>query len=161
MLKVFSSLTIFLYMFLVLLLFALVKKKGYFKCSKHPNKTQDVTAIANEVIHLKSMMADKSGVEFKLTYSRCHEDKDSHSLLASMINFILVHRKNKELKDPTFRRMNEVECLFHSTPQVPGSISVILSHKPIAGILQMHQEQVHRQSRHQEVCPMSGGHGPD
>ena len=35
-----------------------------------------------------------------------------------MINYILVHRKNKEMKAPTFRRMNEVECLFHSTPQV-------------------------------------------
>lgn len=39
-------------------------------------------------------------------------------MLASMINYILVHRKNKELKAPTFRRMNEVECVFHTTPQV-------------------------------------------
>ena len=65
-LKTLSSLTIFLYMFLVLLLFALVKKKGYFKCSKHPNNPQEVSAIGNEVVHLKSLMADKSGVEFKV-----------------------------------------------------------------------------------------------
>ena len=57
-------------------------------------------------------------ISVQFTYSQCHEDKDSHSMLASMINYILVHRKNKELKAPTFRRMNEVECLFHSTPQV-------------------------------------------
>ena len=55
-------------MFLVLLLFALVKKKGYFKCSKHPNNPQDVAAIGNEIVHLKSMMADKRGVEFKVCY---------------------------------------------------------------------------------------------
>ena len=33
-----------------------------------------------------------------MTYSQCHEDKDSHSMLASMINYILVHKKNKELR---------------------------------------------------------------
>lgn len=65
------SLTIFLYMFLVLLLFALVKKKGYFKCSKHPNNPTEVAAIGNEVIHLKSLMADKSGVEFKVCRMVC------------------------------------------------------------------------------------------
>ena len=60
------SLTIFLYMFLVLLLFALVKKKKYFKCSKHPNNPQEVAAIGHEVVHLKSLMANKSGVDFKV-----------------------------------------------------------------------------------------------
>ena len=53
-------------MFLVLLLFALVKKKKYFKCSKHPNNPQEVAAIGNEVVHLKSLMANKSGVDFKV-----------------------------------------------------------------------------------------------
>ena len=53
-------------MFLVLLLFALVKKKKYFKCSKHPNNSQEVATIAHEVVHLKSLMANKSGVDFKV-----------------------------------------------------------------------------------------------
>ena len=39
-------------------------------------------------------------------------------MIASMINYILSHKCNKKLKDTTFSRMNEVECMFHSTPQV-------------------------------------------
>ena len=62
------SLTIFLYMFLVLLLFALVKKKEYFKCTKHSHKQQDIAAIATEVSYLRSLMVDKSGIEFKVFY---------------------------------------------------------------------------------------------
>ena len=53
-------------MFLVLLMFALVKKKKYFKCSKHPNNPQEVAAIGQEVMHLKGLMANKSGVDFKV-----------------------------------------------------------------------------------------------
>ena len=48
-------------MFLVLLMFALVKKKKYFKCSKHPNNPQEVATIGQEVMHLKGLMANKSG----------------------------------------------------------------------------------------------------
>ena len=57
-------------MFLVLLLFALVKKKKYFKCSEHPNNPQEVAAIGNKVAHLKSLMANKSGVDFKVLKAR-------------------------------------------------------------------------------------------
>ena len=38
-------------------------------------------------------------------------------MIATMINFILSHTCNRPLKDETFKRMNDVECLFHSTPQ--------------------------------------------
>ena len=39
-------------------------------------------------------------------------------MMASMINFILSHKCNKHLKDTTFRRMNEVESMFHTSPEV-------------------------------------------
>ena len=60
------SLTIFLYMFLVLLLFALVKKKEYFKCRKHPNNPHDMATVGAEILKLRTLMADKSGVNFKV-----------------------------------------------------------------------------------------------
>ena len=61
------SLTIFLYMFLVLLLFALVKKKEYFKCRKHPNNPHDMATVGAEVLKLRTLMTDKSGVNFKVS----------------------------------------------------------------------------------------------
>lgn len=55
---------------------------------------------------------------FQVAYSECHVDRDSHQMMASMINFILAHKCNKYLKHTTFQRMNEVETMFHHSPQV-------------------------------------------
>jgi len=111
------SLSIFAYMFLVLLLFAIIKNRGYFKCKDHPDDPDAIKATGNEIVILKSLMSNSNSNEFKLMYSECHEDKNSHSIMAAMINFIFSFRLNSELKNPTFQRMNEVENLYHSTPQ--------------------------------------------
>lgn len=111
------SLSIFAYMFIVLLLFAIVKNRGYFKCKNHPDDPEEIKATGNEIVLVKSLMSDSNNNEFKLMYSECHEDKTAHSIMAAMINYILSFRLNAALKNPTFRRMNEVENLYHSTPQ--------------------------------------------
>lgn len=80
---------------------------------------------------------------FQLIYSECHEDKDSHSMMASMINFILSHKCNKHLKDTTFRRMNEVESMFHTSPEVnlPFTDQIIIICKLfVSELLQVHQK---------------------
>ena len=111
---------------LVLLLFAIVKKKGYFKCDKHIYDKQDIATLSTQVLHLRKLMVDKSGIDFKLAYTECHVDKDSHQMMASMINYILAHKCNKYLKHTTFQRMNEVETMFHHSPQVKSNIEDLL-----------------------------------
>jgi len=111
------SLLIFAYMFIVLLLFAIIKNQGYFKCKNHPDDPEEIKATGNEIVHVKSLMSDPNNTQFKLMYSECHEDRTAHSIMAAMINYILSFRLNNALKNPTFLRMNEVENLYHSTPQ--------------------------------------------
>ena len=60
------SSTIFLYMAAILLLFAIVKKRGYFKCDKHVYDKQDIATYSSQLSHLRSLMVDKSGIEFKV-----------------------------------------------------------------------------------------------
>ena len=51
----------------VLFLFAIVKKRGYFKCDKHIYDKQDILTYSSQLSHLRSLMVDKSGIEFKVT----------------------------------------------------------------------------------------------
>ena len=63
------SSTIFIYMAAVLFLFAIVKKRGYFKCDKHIYDKQDILTYSSQLSHLRSLMVDKSGIEFKVKLS--------------------------------------------------------------------------------------------
>jgi len=112
------SLVIFVYMFLVLLLFGIVKKKEFFKCKKHPYNEREVKSISKEINNLKSMMTrNDGGDEFMVKYSSCHDDKAQHSFLAALITYILSFRMESYLRHQTFLKINEVETLYHATPE--------------------------------------------
>ena len=63
-----SSLTIFLYMFLIFIVVVLGKKNNYFKSLKNRDNPREV--FADEITHLKSLMTDQTGADFKVVISR-------------------------------------------------------------------------------------------
>ena len=44
-----------------------MKKEEYFKCKEHHHDAHEVASVAAEVNQLRSLMADKSGIDFKVT----------------------------------------------------------------------------------------------
>ena len=43
-----------------------MKKEEYFKCKEHHHDAHEVASVAAEVNQLRSLMADKSGIDFKV-----------------------------------------------------------------------------------------------
>ena len=63
-----SSLTIFLYMFLIFVVVVLGKKNNYFKSVKNRDNPREVSN--DEITYLKSLMTDQTGADFKVVISR-------------------------------------------------------------------------------------------
>ena len=63
-----SSLTIFLYMFLIFIVVVIGKKNNCFKSLKRRDNLREVSA--DEITHLKSLMTDHTGADFKVVISR-------------------------------------------------------------------------------------------
>ena len=62
-----SSLTIFLYMFLIFVVVVLGKKNNYFKSVKNRDNPREVSN--DEITYLKSLMTDQTGAYFKVVIS--------------------------------------------------------------------------------------------
>ena len=88
------SLVIFLYVFIVLLLFVIIKKTRAFKCTKHPVDQAATQAVSVQILEVKDILGRPESClgEFQLKYSECHRDRKEHTFLASVISFILSFR---------------------------------------------------------------------
>ena len=93
------SLVIFLYVFIVLLLFVIIKKTRAFKCTKHPVDLAATQAVSLQIMTVQDILGRPESClgEFQLKYSECHRDRIEHTFLASIISFILSFRYVSQL----------------------------------------------------------------
>lgn len=104
------SLIIFVYVFIVLIIFVILKKCGGLNSIQ---KTSGGKYIPARIKYVKDLMCQPIDREFKQEYKICHNIKEQHQTLAAIIGYILSFNENKFLRQATFIRMIEVEKLYH------------------------------------------------